>query len=117
MRWAPTDYQGCIYLLPGQVRWLVAKPGGETGPHVEDGGVLDVEESIFPPPPGSLASLLAEHCVAWNFVVPLSVRAALTQLPDLADEEVARGVQWEAERNRLDQADHWLPEPLAFNRI
>lgn len=98
MRWVATELHGCLYLLPGQVRWLVAELDAEAGPRIEDGGVLEVEEAIFPPSPDSLASLLAERGVAWNVVVPLPVRTALARLPDLPAEELARGVPWEAEK-------------------
>ena len=58
MRWTATHFQGCIYLLPGQVRWLLAMPDEDGRLQLEDGGVLDFEETIFPPPAETLDPLL-----------------------------------------------------------
>lgn len=91
-----------LYAAPGRAVWIELEDDPEVA--VAHGGSSEIPRDPFPPAPETLAAII-KSAPLWHVAAPMDVRASITDLPPVEDEELAKGAQWEARKTfRLDDA-------------
>ncbi|MCA8959301.1 MAG: hypothetical protein KDC38_02260 [Planctomycetes bacterium] len=94
--WKSKRRVGSVIVRPNRLLWAVSELRGDRWT-LSDGGRWDSEPHVGPQP-DDLRELWIRHQAEWGLVVPCAARVGLFALPPLAENEIARGLQWQCEK-------------------